>query len=83
MYTPTMLLAILPELLILVLGVALLTVEPFWIGAPVEVQSSADDEWYPGRVLERWESLHFCHYDDYGPEYDEWFGPSRIRHKAK
>ena len=30
MYTPTMLLAILPELLILVLGVALLTVEPFW-----------------------------------------------------
>lgn len=58
------------------------TFEPFWIGAPVEIQSSADDEWYPGRVLARWESLHFCHYDDYGPEYDEWFGPSRIRHKT-
>lgn len=53
--------------------------EQFWNGAPVEVQSSADDEWYPAHVLENWESLHFCHYDDYGPEYDEWFGPSRIR----
>ncbi len=57
--------------------------ERFWIGAPVEIRSSADDAWYPGRVLERWESLHFCHYDDYGPEYDEWFGPSRIRRKAR
>jgi hypothetical protein len=56
--------------------------ERFWIGAPVEVQSSADNDWYPARVLESWESLHFCRYDDYGPEYDEWFGPSRIRRKA-
>ena len=55
--------------------------ERFRIGAQVEIQSPADDEWYPGRVLESWESLHFCHYDDYGPEYDEWFGPSRIRRK--
>jgi NADH-quinone oxidoreductase subunit N len=31
-YTPTMLLAILPELLLLVLGVVLLVVEPFWKG---------------------------------------------------
>ena len=58
------------------------TFERFWSGAAVEIQSSADDEWYTGRVLESWESLHFCHYDDYGPEYDEWFGPSRIRRKT-
>lgn len=58
------------------------TFERFWTGAAVEMQSSADDEWYPGRVLESWESLHFCVYDDYGPEYDEWFGPSRIRRKT-
>jgi hypothetical protein len=56
--------------------------ERFWIGAPVEIQSPADDAWYPGRVLESWETLHFCHYDDCGPEYDEWFGPSRIRRKT-
>ena len=31
-YTPTMFLSILPEILILVLGVALLVVEPFWKG---------------------------------------------------
>ena len=30
MYTPTMLLAILPEILLLTLGVILLVVEPFW-----------------------------------------------------
>jgi hypothetical protein len=54
----------------------------FWVGAPVEMRSSADDEWYPGRVLQAWESLHFCQYDEYGPEYDEWFGPSRIRRKT-
>ena len=29
-YTPTMFLSILPEILILVLGVLLLVVEPFW-----------------------------------------------------
>jgi hypothetical protein len=57
-------------------------VERFWVGAPVEIRSSADDEWYPGRVLESWETLHFCSYDDYGTEYDEWFGPSRIRRKT-
>lgn len=56
--------------------------ERFWNGAAVEIRSSADDEWYPGRVLESWESLHYCSYDDYGPEYDEWFGPSRIRRKT-
>jgi len=55
--------------------------ERFWIGAPVEIQSPADDNWYIGQVLESWESLHFCHYNDFGPEYDEWFGPSRIRRK--
>ena len=58
------------------------TFERFWTGAPVEIQSSADDAWYPGRVIESWESLHFCRYDDYGPEYDEWFGPGRIRRKT-
>jgi len=31
-YTPTMFLSILPEILILVLGVLLLVVEPFWKG---------------------------------------------------
>lgn len=30
-------------------------------------------------VLDHWESLHLCRYDGYGPEYDEWFGPRRIR----
>ena len=30
MYTPTMLLAILPEILLLALGILLLVVEPFW-----------------------------------------------------
>ena len=59
------------------------TFERFWVGAPVEIQSPADNEWYPGRVLESWETLHFCHYEEYGPEYDEWFGPSRIRRKTR
>jgi hypothetical protein len=34
-------------------------------------------------VLESWETLHFCRYEDYGAEYDEWFGPSRIRRKTR
>jgi hypothetical protein len=56
-----------------------LSFERFWLGAPVEIQDTSGPKWYPARVLETWENLHFCRYDDYGPEYDEWIGPSRIR----
>lgn len=56
--------------------------ERFWIGAPVEIQAASSKKWYPALVLQTWESLHFCRYDGYGPEYDEWIGPSRIRRKA-
>lgn len=56
--------------------------ERFWLGAPVEIQAASSKKWYPGRVLETWENMHFCRYDGYGPEYDEWFGPSRIRRRG-
>jgi hypothetical protein len=49
------------------------------VGTKVELQGASNREWYPGVVLDHWESLHFGRYDGYGPEYDEWFGPSRIR----
>lgn len=47
-------------------------------GAAVSVKSSSK-KWYPARVKARFESLHLCSYDGWSSEYDEWFGPSRIR----
>lgn len=51
----------------------------FWRGARVELQGASSGRWYPGYVLQAWEDMYFCRYDGYGPEYDEWFGASRIR----
>lgn len=48
-------------------------------GTRVELQGASSRRWFSGRVLDSWESLHLGHYDGYSPEYDEWFGPSRIR----
>jgi hypothetical protein len=36
---------------------------------------------YPATVRRSWYGLHFVHYPGYGPEYDEWVSPDRIRGK--
>ncbi len=53
--------------------------ERFPAGTRLELQGGSDRKWYPGVVVKTWESLHYCRYDGYGPAYNEWFGPSRIR----
>lgn len=53
--------------------------ERFPVGSRVELQGGSDRKWYPGVVLNTWESLHYCRYEGYAPAYNEWFGPSRIR----
>jgi hypothetical protein len=35
--------------------------------------------WFPAEVLSRDGSRHFIHYSGYGPEWDEWVGPARLR----
>lgn len=52
--------------------------ERFPVGAEVNVQDHGD-AWHPAKVLERWESLHWCRYKNASSVPDEWFGPSRIR----
>jgi hypothetical protein len=52
--------------------------EKFPVGATVNVQD-ADDAWHSAKVVEQWESLHRCRYDNPSSVPDEWFGPSRIR----
>ncbi|MBS0209640.1 MAG: caspase family protein [Planctomycetes bacterium] len=48
------------------------------VGTLVNVQDS-NDKWRGAKVVERWESLHRCRFDDETPVPDEWFGPSRLR----
>lgn len=52
--------------------------ETFPVGVAVDVQDSSG-EWRPAKVLQHWESLHWCRYDSPTFVPDEWFGPSRIR----
>ena len=44
---------------------------------PVKVQWNK--EWYKATILRSWEGLHLVHYVGFGPEWDEWVGPERIR----
>jgi hypothetical protein len=47
--------------------------------AAVEAQTSSSKKWYPAHVLRAWRTMHLVRWDAWGPEYDEWMGPSRIR----
>lgn len=38
-------------------------------------------EWYRATVLQSWEGLHLVRYAGFGPEWDEWVGPERVRTK--
>ena len=46
-------------------------------GALVEVEW--EKKWWPAKVMDSRYGLHSIHYDGYGPEWDEWVGPQRIR----
>jgi hypothetical protein len=47
------------------------------VGTPVEVQWKKT--WYPAQVLDIRLGVHHIHYDDFGPEWDEWVAHQRIR----
>ncbi|MEI7584818.1 caspase family protein [Runella sp.] len=51
----------------------------FPIGASVNVYYEDDKKWYPAKVVKKFSSLHFVHYDDYGSEWDAWVSPDNIK----
>ncbi len=53
------------------------------IGTKVKAMSSADQKWYPGKVIKKFSCLHFIHYDNYDSEWDEWISPDNIKKGAK
>jgi hypothetical protein len=53
--------------------------KPMKNGTEVEVEWNA--KWYPANVTDWRSGLHYIHYQGYGPEWDEWVGPRRIRIK--
>lgn len=46
-------------------------------GAMVEVEWHG--VWYPARILDRREGVHFIHYENYADSWNEWVSSSRIR----
>ncbi len=49
------------------------------IGTKVKAMSSADQKWYPGKVIKKFSCLHLIHYDDYDSEWDEWISSDNIK----
>jgi hypothetical protein len=49
------------------------------LASPESVSIEWHGTWYRGSVLERRPSQFKIHYSGYGPEWDEWVGPNRIR----
>ena len=48
-------------------------------GDKIEVQWSADKQWYPATVVQAWYGLHLVRYDGYDLSSDEWVGPRVVR----
>lgn len=48
-------------------------------GTRVQVKGAASGKWFAATLLGAWESLHYCKFDGYSPNYNEWVGPSRIK----
>jgi RNA binding activity-knot of a chromodomain len=49
------------------------------IANPQDVTVEWHGYWYPAEILRQSGAKHFIHYRGYGPEWDEWIGPERIR----
>jgi len=47
--------------------------------AEKRVEVEWNGQWYPAKVLKTEGQRSFIHYENYGPEWDEWVGPNRIR----
>ncbi|HVW02208.1 MAG TPA: agenet domain-containing protein [Planctomycetaceae bacterium] len=48
-------------------------------GTAVDIWSSTDKKWYPGKVLRSWYGLTFVHYDGWSKEWNEWVNFDSIR----
>lgn len=50
------------------------------VGTRVEVFS--DDEWWHAQVLDVRSGIHHIQYDEWGEDWNEWVGPSRLRERG-